>query len=186
MTLHYLSPSFSFDHFPERILSFLSILLGKVRRQAKTVKPKKMAKMDGHFVVNAACNNGTTALVTREGELFMFGKDTSSCDPATGESAIYLIFFVGKTRFSLVIQSIPKALLFSRKMFFFIYIILSLNYFIFSGLVSELKDTQITQIALGKAHAVALTSKGHIYTFGINNKGQCGREFTPLVKDCKF
>ena len=51
--------------------------------------------------------------------------------------------------------------------------------------MSELKDTQITQVALGKAHAVALTSKGHIYTFGINNKGQCGREFTPLVKDCK-
>lgn len=111
MTLHYLSPSFSFDHFPERILSFLSIFLGKVRRQAKTVKPKKMAKMDGHFVVNAACNNGTTALVTREGELFMFGKDTSSCDPATGESAIYLIFFCGKNTF--FSRSLPKALLFS-------------------------------------------------------------------------
>jgi len=32
------------------------------------------------------------------------------------------------------------------------------------------------QIALGKAHAIALSAKGHIYSFGINNKGQCGRD----------
>lgn len=33
------------------------------------------------------------------------------------------------------------------------------------------------QVALGKAHAVALNVKGHVFTFGINNKYQCGREF---------
>lgn len=33
------------------------------------------------------------------------------------------------------------------------------------------------QVSLGKAHAVALTGFGQVYTFGINNKGQCGREF---------
>ena len=30
-------------------------------------------------------------------------------------------------------------------------------------------------MVLGKAHAVALTSTGQLYTFGISNKGQCGR-----------
>lgn len=47
-----------------------------------------------------------------------------------------------------------------------------------SGHVTDLKDVVVTQIALGKAHTVALTSKGQLFTFGINNKGQCGRDFT--------
>ena len=45
----------------------------------------------------------------------------------------------------------------------------------------ELKDVVVQHVALGKAHAVVLTSKGHVYTFGINNKGQCGREYMPGV-----
>lgn len=32
------------------------------------------------------------------------------------------------------------------------------------------------KVALGKAHVVTLTDKGVVYTFGINNKGQCGRD----------
>ena len=53
--------------------------------------------------------------------------------------------------------------------------------------MTDLKDQFVTQISLGKAHAVALTKEGHIYTFGINNKGQCGRDFTPgASKDGKF
>lgn len=51
------------------------------------------------------------------------------------------------------------------------------------GLVTDLKNLHITQVALGKAHAVAVSNKGHLYTFGINNKGQCGREFIPQVKE---
>ena len=54
-------------------------------------------------------------------------------------------------------------------------------YFLFcasTGLVNELRDIQVAQICLGKAHAVVLTTKGAVYTFGINNKGQCGRDFT--------
>lgn len=47
-----------------------------------------------------------------------------------------------------------------------------------AGHVTDLKDVSVTCIALGKAHAVALTNKGQIFTFGINNKGQCGRDFT--------
>ena len=58
---------------------------------------------------------------------------------------------------------------------------------IIAGHVTDLKDQFVTQISLGKAHAVALTKEGHIYTFGINNKGQCGRDFTPgAAKDGKF
>lgn len=30
----------------------------KNRRQPKAVKPKKLAKIDSHFIVNASCNNG--------------------------------------------------------------------------------------------------------------------------------
>ena len=44
-----------------------------------------MIKVDGQFIVSAACNNGTTALVTRDGELLMFGKDTAHVDSSTGE-----------------------------------------------------------------------------------------------------
>lgn len=44
-----------------------------------------------------------------------------------------------------------------------------------SGLVTDILDQHITKVALGKAHTVALNSKGQILTFGMNNKGQCGR-----------
>lgn len=44
-----------------------------------------MNKVDGQHIVYAACNNGTTALITKEGELLMFGKDTTHCDPVTGK-----------------------------------------------------------------------------------------------------
>lgn len=50
-------------------------------------------------------------------------------------------------------------------------------------MVCNLKGEVIVQIALGKAHAVALTNKGQVYTFGINNKYQCGRDFVPLNKE---
>ena len=49
----------------------------------------------------------------------------------------------------------------------------------FSGHITDLKDTVATHVSLGKAHTVVLTNKGHVYTFGINNKGQCGREYVP-------
>ena len=98
----------------------------KNRRQPKAVKPKKINKVDGHFIVHASCNNGTSALVTNTGKLIMLGKDTMHCDSS-------------------------------------------------SGFVTDILDQHITKVALGKAHTVALTSKGHIYTFGMNNKGQCGR-----------
>lgn len=67
----------------------------KVRRQPKPVKPKKMIKVDGLHVVTGACNNGTTALVTRDGELLMFGKDTAHADASTGN---FLAFFACSSR----------------------------------------------------------------------------------------
>ena len=51
----------------------------------------------------------------------------------------------------------------------------------------DLKDVGIQSISLGKAHAVALNNKGQIYTFGINNKGQCGRDYAAgSSKECKL
>ncbi|ALC49441.1 hiw [Drosophila busckii] len=107
----------------------------KNRRQPKAVKPKKMIKIEGHTVVHAACNNGTSAFVTKTGKLIMFGKDTAHCDSM--------------------------------------------------GFVTELLDQHVSKVALGKAHCVALTAKGQLYTFGLNNKGQCGRVFNKMmpVKD---
>lgn len=98
----------------------------KNRRQPKAVKPKKLSKIESHFIVHASCNNGTSAFVTKTGKLIMFGKDTAHCDS--------------------------------------------------SGLVTDLLDQHITRVSLGKAHCVALTSKGQVFTFGLNNKGQCGRQ----------
>lgn len=43
------------------------------------------------------------------------------------------------------------------------------------GFVTDLLDQHISKVGLGKAHCVALNSKGQIFTFGLNNKGQCGR-----------
>lgn len=97
----------------------------KNRRQPKANKPKKLTKLDDHVVLQVACNNGTSAFVTKAGKLIMFGKDTTHCDA--------------------------------------------------SGLVTELNDQHINRVALGKAHCVAVNAKGHLFTFGINNKGQCGR-----------
>ena len=35
---------------------------------------------------------------------------------------------------------------------------------------------------MGKAHLIALTKSGEVYSFGMNNKGQCGRDY-PAAKD---
>lgn len=43
-------------------------------------------------------------------------------------------------------------------------------------MVGIANDVHIVSVALGKAHGLALTDKGTVYTFGINNKGQCGRD----------
>lgn len=113
-----------------------------------------MIKVDGQFIVSAACNNGTTALVTRDGELLMFGKDTTHTDHTTGSFHQFFCDFK----------------------YFYLFVL---------GLVTNLKTEFIVQVSLGKAHAVALTSKGHVYTFGINNKYQCGRDFGPSGKEGK-
>ena len=41
------------------------------------------------------------------------------------------------------------------------------------GRMSGLKEVHIVNIAPGKAHGLALTDKGIVYSFGINIKGQC-------------
>ncbi|XP_072434050.1 E3 ubiquitin-protein ligase MYCBP2 isoform X14 [Chiloscyllium punctatum] len=107
----------------------------KSRRQPKPYKPKKMIKMESKTAVYTACNNGSSAITTKEGELYMFGKDAVYCDS--------------------------------------------------SGLVTELKGHFVTQVAMGKAHACVLTKNGEVWTFGVNNKGQCGRETGALCQGGK-
>ena len=70
---------------------------------------------------------GTSAFVTKDGKLIMYGKDTNYCEP--------------------------------------------------NGVVGGLTDVVIRKVALGKAHCVAVDALGQLYTFGLNNKGQCGRKF---------
>jgi E3 ubiquitin-protein ligase MYCBP2 len=113
------------------IITELFIILAKPRRVAKACKPKKVAKMEGHDVVSVTCNNGTSAFVTRTGDLYMFGKDTTHCDPTT-------------------------------------------------GCLVALRGVFASQIAMGKAHSVILSGDGKVYTMGINNRGQCGRTWSPL------
>ncbi|XP_045068074.1 E3 ubiquitin-protein ligase MYCBP2-like isoform X1 [Coregonus clupeaformis] len=98
----------------------------KSRRQPKPYKPKKMMKLETKTAVNTACNNGSSGIVTKDGELYMFGKDAIYSDSTCQ--------------------------------------------------VSDLKGHIVTQVAMGKAHTCVLTKSGEVWTFGVNNKGQCGRE----------
>lgn len=57
----------------------------KGRRQPKAVKPKKMIRLESKHIVYAACNNGSSAVITKDGALYMFGKDTAHCHQSTGK-----------------------------------------------------------------------------------------------------
>lgn len=48
--------------------------------------------------------------------------------------------------------------------------------FLSTGQVTDLKGHFVTQVAMGKAHTCVLTKNGEVWTFGVNNKGQCGRD----------
>ncbi|XP_077200064.1 E3 ubiquitin-protein ligase MYCBP2 isoform X19 [Paroedura picta] len=98
----------------------------KSRRQSKPYKPKKIIKMEGKIVVYTACNNGSSSVVSKDGELYMFGKDAIYSDS--------------------------------------------------TSLVTDLKGHFATQVAMGKAHTCVLMKNGEVWTFGVNNKGQCGRD----------
>jgi E3 ubiquitin-protein ligase MYCBP2 len=45
-----------------------------------------------------------------------------------------------------------------------------------SGLVFGLEHVHIASIACGKTHTVAISRHGHVYTWGLNNLNQCGRQ----------
>ncbi|CAI5771739.1 E3 ubiquitin-protein ligase MYCBP2 isoform X11 [Podarcis lilfordi] len=98
----------------------------KSRRQSKPYKPKKIIKMEGKIVVYTACNNGSSSVISKDGELYMFGKDAIYSDG--------------------------------------------------TSLVTDLKGHFATQVAMGKAHTCVLMKNGEVWTFGVNNKGQCGRD----------
>ena len=63
----------------------------KARRQTKAVKPKKMIRVDGKVIVSSACNSGSSAVVTQDGEVHVFGKDTLYCDHVTGIPHLFIL-----------------------------------------------------------------------------------------------
>ena len=103
----------------------MSVLVVNNKQPALPQMPKKITAMDGKFVTKASCNSGTSALVTSNGELYLFGKDSSHTNK--------------------------------------------------DGYVWPLEDQFVVDVALGKAHVVVLTREGHVWTAGVNYKGQCGR-----------
>ena len=55
-------------------------------RQPKPVKLKKMNKIKDHEIVSCACGPHTSALISRDGKLFMFGlPEDDLVDKSTGE-----------------------------------------------------------------------------------------------------
>lgn len=81
-----------FKNHLEFSLSKLCCSSAKHRRQPKSSRPKRFSSMEGKSIVDIACNNGTSALVTKEGELFLFGKDSTFCDSTTGNCFLLIIF----------------------------------------------------------------------------------------------
>lgn len=77
-------------------------------------------------MISTACNNGSSSVISKDGELYMFGKDAIYSDS--------------------------------------------------TSLVTDLKGHFVTQVAMGKAHTCVLMKNGEVWTFGVNNKGQCGRD----------
>jgi len=80
-----------------QVLLWLSVCLSvtaKCRRQVKAVKPKKMIRLEGRVIVSSACNCGTSALVSREGEVYLYGKDTLHCDSATGMPCVCVCVYL--------------------------------------------------------------------------------------------
>ncbi|CAG0902829.1 unnamed protein product, partial [Cyprideis torosa] len=96
---------------------------------ARPVIPRAMVRIQSQHVVAVAANHGSSAFLTSEGRVLLFGKDAKG-NPYVSEN----------------------------------------------GLLSTLRTVFIKAIALGKAHAAVVSDHGHVYTFGYNNKGQCGRK----------
>lgn len=59
---------------------FICLFEAKSRRQSKPYKPKKIIKMEGKIVISTACNNGSSSVISKDGELYMFGKDAIYSD----------------------------------------------------------------------------------------------------------
>lgn len=121
----------------------------KSHRVSKPQKVKKMTCMESRHVSKCACNAGTSALIIKDGRLYLFGKDSVHVDSKSG-------------RYSVIIDNIGN--------------VMCHVFFDILGFVSALKGVKTRQVALGKAHIATITTDGKVYTFGINNKGQCGRQ----------
>ena len=66
---------------------------GKSKRMTPQ-KPKLMKCMEGKKVISGYCNSATSALITQNGKLYLFGKDSSQADSKTG--ALRVLWFACK------------------------------------------------------------------------------------------
>ena len=64
-----------------------------------------MIKVESLNVTYTACNNGTSALITKDGELYMFGKDTAHCHHATGNLCQHICMYTELVRYRQYRQS---------------------------------------------------------------------------------
>jgi alpha-tubulin suppressor-like RCC1 family protein len=142
------------------------LFAAKSRREPKASKPKLVEKMSSKYVVSCACNYGSCAFVTKNGGVYIFGKDAGShCVKDTGgwiqtvthrlnPPEAWTPACMGGS------GTLPHESSFS---------------FWITGQVTDLRHVQIVAVAMGKAHIAAVSSEGVLYTFGMNNRGQCGR-----------
>lgn len=115
------------------------------------------------MAIYTSCNNGSSSIITKDGELYMFGKDAIYCDSTCKRNIKQLLLTVCLNLIGVLYLRQCKTM--------------SQNALIsFLGQVSDLKGHFVTQVAMGKAHTCVLTKSGEVWTFGVNNKGQCGRD----------
>ena len=81
-------------------------------RAPKPVKPKKIHRVEGFTVVDVAANNGTSALVTKDGDLFVFGKDSAHTDYTSGRvsdlKGVHVVKVNKTAYFTIFYCGIPK------------------------------------------------------------------------------
>ena len=70
----------------------------------KPIPYKKIEKVKDVGIISASCGNHTTALLSKEGQLYMFGDLPISgiTDEATGEDSLYAILYSSKYMYLLV------------------------------------------------------------------------------------
>lgn len=104
------------------VMSVVFFFSAKSRRQPKPYKPKKMIKLETKTAVYTACNNGSSSIVTKDGELYMFGKDAiysdSTCELTKTEHRYFNISLSGLINALQYLKFVSKRIAHSLKSLF--------------------------------------------------------------------